>query len=757
MADSRRGLSISSYAVIMVVLVVVAFVAYGLFTYREFQRVHADVEATAHAAAREELRLVMDRMLGESEEMADRFAEWEEVSQQLDVPRYYAYWRSYRMFNHSVLPDYVTDAEVYDRDGVALAKLDVNELPSQIGTPLPPAYVDYSTTEPALLVFRAVPAVAGEAKSRPRGYVGLRISLLKQLRENRVYRYIDPQTIGFAPAGKATMTWAELQAATQFTVRENPMSKAVSGLLSGAIANLSVILGIFALLLFPALVFLIVRPLRAISAHIDRLKSSPGGLMLDDLAGVLPIAETEKIRASLNEYQNRLIDVHSSLEEKSKELWTMAHHDALTGAKNRRAFDEFMKNLPAMLGERDIGVCFALFDVNHFKAINDSYGHGVGDQVLNVIAGRIASVLRRGEELFRIGGDEFAVVLMECDETSALRIAERCHEKIVGYDFSRLGIREPLRISAGLASARVDDIEDLQNLQWKADVAMYRAKRPGHANVVMFTEALARDSEGLFSSWVNTAVYDAVVYGKGLLMHYQPIVDLGSGKICHYEALVRIEQDGEVIMPSNIFPVVEARRLEVELDRAVLRRVLADLRGGKVQLGTGVSINLSGPSVVHEQVCAWFDDFKPLLKDYRVMIEVTETALITQIGLANENLTRLQQLGFEIALDDFGSGYSSVRYLASMPVDAVKFDISLVHGLQDDTQRIMVTHLAQMILEAGHQLVAEGIEDVATLEAAKAAGFSRGQGYLLGRPAEHAKRAKIVFDNVAVFPSDRRA
>ncbi|MCB1727735.1 MAG: GGDEF-domain containing protein, partial [Gammaproteobacteria bacterium] len=113
MADSRRGLSISSYALIMVALVVVAFVAYGLFTYREFQRVHADMEATAHAAARDELRLVMERMLRESEEMADRFAQWEEVSQQLDVPRYYAYWRSYRMFNHSVLPDYVTDAEVY--------------------------------------------------------------------------------------------------------------------------------------------------------------------------------------------------------------------------------------------------------------------------------------------------------------------------------------------------------------------------------------------------------------------------------------------------------------------------------------------------------------------------------------------------------------------------------------------------------------------------------------------------------------------
>jgi EAL domain-containing protein (putative c-di-GMP-specific phosphodiesterase class I) len=256
---------------------------------------------------------------------------------------------------------------------------------------------------------------------------------------------------------------------------------------------------------------------------------------------------------------------------------------------------------------------------------------------------------------------------------------------------------------------------------------------------------------------VNTAVYDAVIHGRGLLMHYQPIVDLQSGAICHYEALVRISQDDELIQPSNIFPVIEARRLEVELDRAVIRQVQADLKAGRVQPGTGVSINLSGPTLVHEQVCNWLAGFQPHLKDYRVMIEVTETALITQIGLANENLACLHGQGFEIALDDFGSGYSSVRYLASMPVDVVKFDISLIQGLLDETQGNIVSHLAQMILESGHQLVAEGIEDAATLHAVREAGFVRGQGYLVGRPSEKASRARMSFDNVTQFPGNRCA
>ncbi len=756
MAEQGRGLPISAYALIMVALVILAFLSYGAFTYSEFRRVHADMEAAALTAAQDEFAVVMDDLLRDAEATAEAFATWEEVAQQLQAPRYYPYWRNHRMLHASLLPDEVVDAEVYGRNGQALAQLDGGALPGQVATPPPPAYVDYSDPEPTLLVFRTVYENVG-IKRRPLGYVGLRVRFLDQLRNSRVYRYVDPGSIEFARSTETTMPWSGLQSLARFGLRENPMAEEVSDLLSGAILNLSIIVAFFSLTLFPALALLIVRPLRVISTHIDRLKDSPGGLILEDLAGILPITETEKIRESLNAYQSQLMDVHSSLEEKSQELWAMAHHDALTGAKNRRAFDEFMQNLPYVLGDRDIGVCFALFDVNHFKAINDSYGHGVGDQVLKVIANRISSVLRRGEELFRLGGDEFAVILIDCDESSALRIAERCHEKISGYDFAKLGIREPLRISAGLAHARVDDLHDLQTLLWKADVAMYRAKRPGHASVMMFNESLARDSEGLFSSWVNTAVYDAVVYGRGLVMHYQPIVDLDDGSICHYEALVRIQQDGELILPSNIFPVVEARRLEVELDRAVIRQVLADLAGGRLHPGTGVSINLSGPTLVHDQVCTWMGEFAPFLRDYRVMIEVTETALITQLGLVNDNLSKLRARGFEIALDDFGSGYSSVRYLASMPVDVVKFDISLIQGLREEGKGNMVAHLAQIIIESGHQLVAEGIEDRATLEAAREAGFTRGQGYLMGRAGQGGNRDRVAFDNVTQFPVDRRA
>ena len=754
---SRRGLTIGTYAFLMVGVVTLIFVAYGTYTYSEFQRLRADIQSSNETAAREEVRSVMERLFRDAARVAARLAASEGVAHRLSGAPGDPARRDLLTSSAGQLPDFVSDVSVYSPDGVAIGVTHQSRNPARIAVPPPPALVEFDGVDPAVVFVHPVTAAGVGPGEATLGYVGIGVDVLANLRAHADYRFADGQSIEIALSPLEALTVDALPDRMDLALRDDPMNEAVNGLLSRAILDLSIIFAAMALTLFAALVFLIVRPLRAIASHVDRLKASPGGLMLGELAGVLPVAETEKIRESLNEYQSRLLDVHSSLEEKSHELWTLAHHDALTGARNRRAFDEFMQGLPQQIGERDVGVCFALFDVNHFKAINDSYGHPIGDQVLKVIAGRIRAVLRRNEELFRIGGDEFAVVLMDCDESSALRIAERCHEKIVGYDFNRLGIREPLRISAGLASARIDDTEDLQTLQWKADIAMYRAKRPGHANVVMFSEELARGSEGLFSSWVNTAVYDAFIYGAGMTMRYQPIVDLKSGEICHYEALVRIERDGELIEPSNIFPVVEARRLELELDRAVIRRVVTDLKEGRVRPGTGVSLNLSGPTLVHDQVCLWMEEFRPFLKDYRVMIEVTETALITQIGLANQNLVRLRAQGFEVALDDFGSGYSSVRYLGSMPVDVVKFDISLVQQLLNGSQRKLVTHLAQMIQEVGPQLIAEGIEDMALLEAARSAGFDRGQGFLMGVPASRADRNRIAFDNVTAFPSDRRA
>ena len=197
MVESGRGLSIGSYALIMVGLVLLAFLSYGAFTYTEFQRVRADMEATSRAEAKDEVTRVMAHILEEAESLADRFAEWEEVNQQLQVPRYYPYWRSHRMTHSNVLPDFVTDAEIYDREGDALAQLGDSSLPNQLGRPPPPSYVEMSGGEPSLLVFRTLYAPGDAERRQPYGYAGLRVRFLKQMRESYAYRYVDAQSHRF--------------------------------------------------------------------------------------------------------------------------------------------------------------------------------------------------------------------------------------------------------------------------------------------------------------------------------------------------------------------------------------------------------------------------------------------------------------------------------------------------------------------------------------------------------------------------------
>ena len=281
--------------------------------------------------------------------------------------------------------------------------------------------------------------------------------------------------------------------------------------------------------------------------------------------------------------------------------------------------------------------------------------------MLNVIAGRIASVLRRGEELFHIGGDEFAVVLMRCDGPRPLRIAERCHEKIVGYDFSRL---ESASRCVSAQAWRRRGWTILKTCRTCSGRPMWRCTGRSDRGMPIgdvATEARgARDSEGLFSKYGGfTTPWSTERPADALPAHRRS----GAADL-PLRGLVRIEQDGEVIMRPTSSR--SSRRVVWRSNSTVpycagCWPICVGARSSSVPASRSTS---PGPSVVHEQVCAWFDDFKPLLKDYRVMIEVTETALITQIGLANENLTRLQQLGFEIALDDFGSYHRSAIWPA---------------------------------------------------------------------------------------------
>ena len=252
----------------------------------------------------------------------------------------------------------------------------------------------------------------------------------------------------------------------------------------------------------------------------------------------------------------------------------------------------------------------------------------------------------------------------------------------------------------------------------------------------------------LMRLFIKACLIFNVMEGKGAIeMHYQPIINLSTGKVEYYEALLRIRDGDNLIMPSTIFPIIEQRRFESELDIIVLDRVAKDIEMGKIAAGKGVSFNVSGPGVLDPLVIEKINTLAVYLKQYTLIIEVTETALITQLHQASSILNELRQKGFRIALDDFGSGYSSLSYLSNMPVDTVKFDVSLIRQLfEGNRQSIIIENLASMVIKAGYDLVAEGVETEEILERIVELGFTRGQGFLFGRAESTCQEsAKLAY------------
>lgn len=336
--------------------------------------------------------------------------------------------------------------------------------------------------------------------------------------------------------------------------------------------------------------------------------------------------------------------------------------------------------------------------------------------------------------------DEFVTVLHDTDAERAANVAQRCITEVSRYNFAKLGIKEPVQISAGLACWQGKDPETLFILHKQADLAMYHAKKPGHSKLAVYNEEIAGGSQALVSSRETRAVFEAIETRESIRMHYQRVVALPGIDTSYYEALARIETREGLILPLDIFAVVEARRLEVEFDLAVIEAVKRDLEREVLPIGSGVSINISGPAIVTRSVIEHLLELAAFKDNYRLGIEITETALITQLSHAAANLEELRTRGFKVALDDFGSGYSPLRYLSSMPIDSVKFDIALIHSLQRaDRQSLIVGKLAQLISDSGYELVAEGIETSSLLETVIGLGFTHAQGYYLGKPQPPGK------------------
>jgi diguanylate cyclase (GGDEF)-like protein len=416
-----------------------------------------------------------------------------------------------------------------------------------------------------------------------------------------------------------------------------------------------------------------------------------------------------------------------------------ALHDVLTGLPNRALFLDRLGRVIER-ARRNSGYRFAVLflDLDHFKRVNDSFGHAVGDRLLSEIAKRISYCLRRSDTVARLGGDEFAILL---DDVTSERLPLRAVERIqraLRQPFVTDGKETRSTASIGVALSTID-FKRPEELLSAADTAMYWAKEQGGGRYAVFS---ARMQHRVLERVHLESELRRALEQHELEVYYQPIINLATGVLAGFEALARWQHpERGLVMPATFIPVAEETGLIVHLDREILQQACYQLclwqRQFPDQCPAFISVNMSGKQFRHhqllEQVTRVLNDTD--LESRYLKLEITESALIDNVDVAATLMTKLRDMGVQLGIDDFGTGYSSLGFLQRFPLDVLKIDRSFVSqiGGQGEHEEVL-----RAIVGLAHALnmdvVAEGIETTAQLNFLKTLGCAYGQGFLFARP-----------------------
>jgi diguanylate cyclase (GGDEF)-like protein len=687
-------------------------------------------------AARQEILTQSQKVIQNERRVLEKLVAWDEVRQQLSNPSYYFFWHDERLPETEYWRPYYRFLAVYNANGENLghykdiqrlgplpAKLTKQSLMSQ-----DKAHFVKWNGQVYLILNDSVIEISSHKEI---GYVVVAIDFLSALRAQH-FMQADPDRIVWKMETPERFSLADLQKYLQFTPVENPVFTVLQKEVTDFVVH-NILIVLFLIYLYWFIVkTMVIHPLNVLQKYLKALQEQPDR--------VVPPPETtfyyreyQQIMQRLSHYNRELVQQKNTILRQEAETKRIAQQDRLTGVANRMAFDLYLEELTDRCQSSSCQIGFLVVDCDFFKAINDTYGHAVGDQVIQHTAKVIQGAKTPCSKLFRIGGDEFAIVC-SCKEVADLhQMAEKVMQALQQYDFSQLA--EGLQVSFSMGGDYLPNAkpEDIETLQKHADMALFQSKQ-SLADKIHFYDQSVTNSEVLLSNNLISSVLGGLKTGEGIQMHIQPIVD-AKEETCYYEGLIRIQTEEGLIFPDKIFPIVQHRHLEVELDRQVVIKVAELLKAGAIEQEKGISVNLSGATVVSQNLSVFLAPLIPLLKTYKIVVEVVEDVLIEYIDKVTPQLNQLRAMGFKISLDDFGSGYSSIRYLAKMPVDVVKFDRSLTLALLEDVQTAhIMKKTAQMIVEAGYELVMEGIEDDAHFQAAKAAGATYFQGYYWSKP-----------------------
>jgi diguanylate cyclase (GGDEF)-like protein len=486
----------------------------------------------------------------------------------------------------------------------------------------------------------------------------------------------------------------------------------------------------------------------------DKLTFLLAPLHLDHaIASVCTIADRFRLIADARRAANDGASAVSALEFQVQELRTRldiakhaARHDDLTGVLNRAGFvDELTTRLARDRQNQNV----LMIDLDRFKAVNDTLGHGAGDELVRKICTGMSAIIPPGSVLARLGGDEFGVLVEALTDEGLHNL---CTQMLKTCAQSRMISGHEVQVSASIGVARQGSIQSEVELMRQSDLALYAAKREGRNRYRVFDTALDKVTRYRLS--IEGGLERALRSGQ-FTMAYQPIVTASTGKILGLEALVRWESpEHGSISPAEFIPIAEETGLILDIGDWIARQALKECRRWN---GPYVSINLSARQFLRHNVAerilryAAEADVSPR----RIQIELTETAIIDDVERADRNLSVLREAGVRVALDDFGTGYSSLVYLNQFAIDCIKIDKSFVDNITRDHQSAMiVASVSKLAGSLGMSVVAEGVETEDQRRILMACGCGALQGYHFGKPMSAREVTALLASSAPSTPGD---
>ena len=436
----------------------------------------------------------------------------------------------------------------------------------------------------------------------------------------------------------------------------------------------------------------------------------------------------------------RMVGTHTDItarKEAEALIWQQANFDPLTGLPNRRMMREHLERETRRAREQGHQMAVLFIDLDHFKEVNDTLGHGKGDLLLQQAAQRIRDSLRPTDVVARMGGDEFTVLLSPIHDHGDIDVIVQLLIDRVASPFRLEEERAFVSASVGI-SLFPDDGEHIEALFKHADQALYVAKDAGRNRYSYFTPALQRAAQNRMR--LGNDLRDALA-SEGLQVVYQPIVELRSGRICKAEALVRWQHaDRGPVSPAEFIPIAESSGLILDIGEWVFRQAVRDVQRWRAQIDEQfqVSVNKS-PLQFHSESgmhTRWLRQIVEAgLPGDAVSLEITEGLLLDGGDSASQQLMALRRAGLSVALDDFGTGYSSLSYLQRYEIDCLKIDRAFVHELEPDSKALALCRaIVTMAHELGMTVIAEGVETAQQRDLLASIDCDLGQGFFFARP-----------------------